>query len=724
MMAGGFNAGAVHGRIRFATTDWDRGVDKVSGDLDRMKTKSKSTGEQFRAMGRSLSIFGGLLSGAMLVGGRAVVKTGDYLETLNIRLKVLLGSAEAGADVFKRMAEYASEVPFSFEDIMGSATNLAAVIEGGNEQIEYWMRLTGDLAAATGTAIEEATDQIRRMYGAGAASAILFRKRGILEMLGFKAGVQYSAEETRKKLIEMYEDPMSKFRGATAELKTTWTGIASMIGDKWFQLKTYIGDLGLFDYLKARLQMFDDYWAEHADALEQHLETYKDVYAQILKVAAAIGLGATVLGTLIVVGYAAVTMLGTLGAALWAIAVNPVTITLGSLIALTYALRAAWRMNFAGIRDRTQDFVEATTDAGRVIGETWLGVNEDFLETWKWGMVEGAGMVKDFVNQVIAGMQTAAFAIGRIFMSEWELLFDPRRWKERFSADYWTRIFSDIAEEAGQNFGKDYIGGIFEIFTSEGPKLRELGGTIGEIMKEDIDAAIEYLKAKFPEIAALLEDLRNLAPKPVGGEAPAGPTGPATVPELGWGDKFKRTLSELRDSMKEWLANMAEGFKAGEEMGKRTFGAMADNFKSLFSDTMKSELDSTKDYMRAWGDALIDITAEVISQLITLWIWQKVVAVGNRTAAVVGAIGSTTGAVTGGAATVSTSGVTGPSVGSLRIAATATPEVPPVEINNYITHEAIAAAMASKPGERVITNIVYADAAKNGPTRRLSRAGG
>ena len=176
--------------------------------------------------------------------------------------------------------------------------------------------------------------------------------------------------------------------------------------------------------------------------------------------------------------------------------------------------------------------------------------------------------------------------------------------------------------------------------------------------------------------------------------------------------------------MKEWLSSMAEGFNAGEEMGKRTFGAMADNFKSLFSDTMKGELNSARDYFRRWGDALIDITAEVIAQLITLWIWQKMIAAGTQTAAVVGAIGATTGAVAGGAGTVSTSGVAGPSVGSLRIAATAAPEVPPVEINNYITHEAIAAAMASKPGERVITNIVYADAAKNGPTRRLSRAGG
>ena len=74
------------------------------------------------------------------------------------------------------------------------------------------------MAAAAGVGIETATEQIIRMYSTGAASADLFRDRGILAMLGFKSGVHYTAEETKKMLWEAFDSPISKIRGATKEL--------------------------------------------------------------------------------------------------------------------------------------------------------------------------------------------------------------------------------------------------------------------------------------------------------------------------------------------------------------------------------------------------------------------------------------------------------------------------------------------------------------------------
>jgi len=59
------------------------------------------------------------------------------------------------------------------------------------------------------------------MYSAGAASADLFRERGILAMLGFQAGVTYSAEETRQRLMQAWLEPESKFKGMTGEMAKT-----------------------------------------------------------------------------------------------------------------------------------------------------------------------------------------------------------------------------------------------------------------------------------------------------------------------------------------------------------------------------------------------------------------------------------------------------------------------------------------------------------------------
>ena len=187
------------------------------------------------------------------------IDTARETENYRIRLRALLGSVEEGNRMFDEMREYASRVPFTFQQIMGSATALSGVIKGGVDEIATkWMPLIGDLAAVSGLTIEETTQQVIRMYSAGAASADLFRERGITAMLGFQAGVSYSAEETRTKLIDAWQDTSSKFKGATEEMAGTWDGIVSMIKDKWDLLKQTIMDAGLFDYLKAVLSDIDE----------------------------------------------------------------------------------------------------------------------------------------------------------------------------------------------------------------------------------------------------------------------------------------------------------------------------------------------------------------------------------------------------------------------------------------------------------------------------------
>ena len=75
-------------------------------------------------------------------------------------------------------------------------------------------------------------------------------------MLGFQAGVSYSAEETRKRLIQAWEDPTSKFKGAAGELSKTWSGMLSMFSDRWFQFRNLGMEAGLFDYIKDIADVF------------------------------------------------------------------------------------------------------------------------------------------------------------------------------------------------------------------------------------------------------------------------------------------------------------------------------------------------------------------------------------------------------------------------------------------------------------------------------------
>ncbi|MCK5640849.1 MAG: hypothetical protein KAJ19_08630, partial [Gammaproteobacteria bacterium] len=100
------------------------------------------------------------------------------------------------------------------------------------------------------------TGQIIRMYSAGAASADMFRERGVLAMLGFQAKVSYSASETRAQLMKMFEDPKSQFKGAATALAKTWSGMLSMMSDRWFQFRNLVMDAGVFEFIKAGLGLW------------------------------------------------------------------------------------------------------------------------------------------------------------------------------------------------------------------------------------------------------------------------------------------------------------------------------------------------------------------------------------------------------------------------------------------------------------------------------------
>jgi phosphohistidine phosphatase SixA len=175
-------------------------------------------------------------------------------ERLKARLAILFGSVKEGNKLFAELVTLAGKVPAQLTELQQSATSLAGVMKGGTEEVMRFLPIIVDLAEVSGLSIEETTGQIIRMYSAGAASADLFRERGINAMLGFQAGVSFSAAQTRKQLIAAWEDPLSKFRGAAQRASGTWDGLISMLLDGWQRFQIAVTDAGIFDFMKAALQ--------------------------------------------------------------------------------------------------------------------------------------------------------------------------------------------------------------------------------------------------------------------------------------------------------------------------------------------------------------------------------------------------------------------------------------------------------------------------------------
>jgi len=276
----------------------------IGSSLDLMRGKLNSVvSAVFSLRGLLAAGFAGIGVGML---AKEFIAAATEVEGYRVRLRILTGDLEKGNQLFKEAADYASKVSFEYREIMGSVTQLRAVVKGGNDEVIKWLKLTGDVAAASGLGIQTATEQIVRMYSAGAASADLFRERGVLAMLGFQAGVSTTAEATRKKLLEMWEKADSPIRNAAADLANTWSGLMSMIADKWFATKTAIMDEGLFNYLKAWLKFYVNFLDNNItnDKLSEWGKSTGEVIIKVIeKIAKAAGyLGTAFQGWGIIIG--------------------------------------------------------------------------------------------------------------------------------------------------------------------------------------------------------------------------------------------------------------------------------------------------------------------------------------------------------------------------------------------------------------------------------------
>ena len=351
---------------------------KITDNNDAIEKDTKSTTSKISSHWKAIGISAaaGLAVVAIKKLSASVLEAASVSEQYEIRLQHLLGSQAEGSRLFEEMAEFAGKVPFEYEKIMGAATQLSGVMKGGVDEVTRWMPLIGDLAAVSGLSIEQTTEQVVRMYSAGAGAADLFRERGILSMLGFKAGVTVTAEETREILMEQWNKQGSAFKGATEDLAGSWTGMISMLSDAWFAFRTKIADSGLFDFAKAGIKLV-------IDAIEDLKKRGQlDVWAK--------GIGDAIIGSLIPVletmrffhnGWLGIKLVGET-------AIHGIALAVEGLISILRVLLAPLDVIFAMLKDWGQietnpfDNIEAAfKDFSASSKDVMLGVVDDINKT-------------------------------------------------------------------------------------------------------------------------------------------------------------------------------------------------------------------------------------------------------------------------------------------------------------------------------------------------------
>jgi hypothetical protein len=224
-------------------------IDIIAKDKTRQAMKSATMGVE-RLKNSVFNLRNALVGlGAGLVA-KSFIDTGREVERLRVRFKFLFDEAGEGEKAFKGLIKFASQVPFSLEEIQRGSANLAVVSKDADE-LNKLLKITGDIASASGLDFQTTAEQIQRTFAGGINSADLFRERGVRALLGFEAGVAISAEQSRDHILKAFEEGSLSVVGASSVMAKTFDGTLSMIGDKFNLFKMAVMDSAPFDFLKS-----------------------------------------------------------------------------------------------------------------------------------------------------------------------------------------------------------------------------------------------------------------------------------------------------------------------------------------------------------------------------------------------------------------------------------------------------------------------------------------
>ena len=249
-------------------------IDIIAKDKTRQAMRS-ATGSVDRLKDSVFNLRNALLGVGAGVVAKSFIDTGREVERLRVRFKFLFDEASEGEKAFKGLIKFASQVPFSLEEIQRGSANLAVISKDADE-LNKLLAITGDIASASGLDFQTTAEQLQRTFSAGIASADLFRERGVRDLLEFEAGVQMSAEQSKKHIMTAFEEGSISVVGASKLMAKTFDGTLSMIGDKFIRFKMEVMDRGPFDFLKASAMIIEKELEKNFGGIEKSAEKIGD----------------------------------------------------------------------------------------------------------------------------------------------------------------------------------------------------------------------------------------------------------------------------------------------------------------------------------------------------------------------------------------------------------------------------------------------------------------
>jgi hypothetical protein len=240
-------------RVRIVITGDSRGAIQALAEVEQ---HSRRLSDTFREIGKTmLGVAGGMaLFETAKRAISSVVTAGlgmnAQLEQAAIQFKVLTGSAAEAQKIVKYLYDYAGKTPFEFQGVLQAAS----VVRGAKLEMEKWIPVIGDMAAA-GQAAGLTMDQVARAIArvrsgnVGEFFEAVGAYLGITRQDLIKYGIAWeasgeladrSAAGIQRVLEAIYEEATRRFRGMAEEQSNTFAGMWSTIRDTFGMIQAEV----------------------------------------------------------------------------------------------------------------------------------------------------------------------------------------------------------------------------------------------------------------------------------------------------------------------------------------------------------------------------------------------------------------------------------------------------------------------------------------------------
>ena len=216
---------------------------KFEAGINKASSKLKNFGKQASSVGKSLSVG---LSLPLAAAGVKALSSAAKFEKLQTQLNVLTGSADKGAESFKKLVEFSAGTPFQLDQLVEANNTLMGFGVSAEDAFKH-LQSIGDIAAVSGGDLKN----ISVAFGQVAASGRLMGQDllqlinngvPIIDMLSQSMGVAKSEIKdmvsegavTFPVLVKAFEDSTSqggKFAGGMQQLSGTLGGVFSTLKD-------------------------------------------------------------------------------------------------------------------------------------------------------------------------------------------------------------------------------------------------------------------------------------------------------------------------------------------------------------------------------------------------------------------------------------------------------------------------------------------------------------